>query len=98
MDSEFARKGDRMKLPKILRKEKPEITTPFTWEAPYKETRTVKTLSFYDDSDKDEWVKLIFDCKESWVICLNQYKRLGKPTPGDKIVIRLSNQITKGVD
>lgn len=64
-----------------FKKKKAVNTTPYTWDTPYKETRTVKTVHLNEDDDGDGWAHLRFDCKEDWTVCLNQYKRLGSPAP-----------------
>ena len=76
-------------------KQKTQVkTTPYTWDDPYMETRTVETPYFYKSDGKDR-VQLNFDCRESWDICLNQWKRLGMPLPGDQITIRLCKESAK---
>jgi hypothetical protein len=61
---------------------------PYTFESPYTETRTVKDLSFSKPKNKT-WVKIIMD-HESWEVCFDQWKDLGKPSPGDELFFRIS--------
>jgi hypothetical protein len=61
---------------------------PYTFEEPYKETRTVKDLTF-TGKESDKWVKIHMDY-EDWEVCLEQWKDMGKPSPGDKILFRIS--------
>ena len=62
----------------------------YTEQNPYKETRKVKNIRFSEGKNSDDvYVYMDFDCGESWYLCLEQYKKMGKPVYGDQIKIRM---------
>ena len=67
----------------------------YTLEEPYDEVRTIKNITFSKDLDKKVFVKISMDCSESWEICHDQWKDLGKPSVGDKLLIRISPEAIK---
>ena len=63
----------------------------YTHENPYEEIRTIERLDF-TTSKGEVSVNIVMDF-ESWKICHNQWKDMGKPSVGDKLRFKISPQV-----